>query len=128
MRLRKPRGDAAPVAPPGAGDLPQPSGGDLLDLAWEALRGVFDPELGLDVVSLGLVYGVRAEDGMVVVEMTMTTPGCPAAEALPEMARAAISAAISDAVDVDVRVVWSPPWNPAMIDRASAASQGFRTL
>ena len=94
---------------------------DVVDGAWDALRGVYDPELYLDVVSLGLVYDVRAEDGTVVVEMTMTTPGCPASEVLPEMARTAITDALGGAVEVDVRVVWDPPWSPAMIDEAAAA-------
>ncbi|MDA8268049.1 MAG: iron-sulfur cluster assembly protein [Actinomycetota bacterium] len=99
---------------------------DVLDAAWDALRGVFDPELYLDVVSLGLVYDVRAEDGTVVVEMTMTTPGCPASEVLPEMARAAIVGAVDGAVEVEVRVVWDPPWSPAMIDEDAARARGFR--
>ena len=99
---------------------------DVLDAAWDALRGVYDPELYLDVVSLGLVYAVRAEAGTVVVEMTMTTPGCPAAEVLPGMARVAVAGAVDGAVAVDVRVVWDPPWSPAMIDEAAAAALGFR--
>ncbi|MGH9107103.1 MAG: metal-sulfur cluster assembly factor [Acidimicrobiales bacterium] len=99
---------------------------DALEAAWSALGGVYDPELYLDVVSLGLVYDVRAEDGTVVVEMTMTTPGCPASESLPEMAREAILDATGAAVAVDVRVVWDPPWSPAMMDGAAAAALGFR--
>ena len=98
----------------------------MLDAAWDALRGVYDPELYLDVVSLGLVYAVRAEGGTVVVDMTMTTPGCPASEVLPEMARTAIADAVNGAVVVDVRVVWDPPWSPAMIDEEAAAALGFR--
>ena len=108
----------------GAGWL-RPWAANVLDAAWGALRGVYDPELNLDVVSLGLVYDVRAEAGMVVVEMTMTTPGCPASEVLPEMARVAIADAVGIAVEVDVRVVWDPPWGPAMIDE-KAAALGFR--
>ena len=104
----------------------QLSATDVLDAAWDALRGVYDPELYLDVVSLGLVYDVRAEDGTVVVEMTMTTPGCPASEVLPEMARAAISDAVDDTVVVEVRVVWDPPWDPTMIDEDAAVALGFR--
>jgi metal-sulfur cluster biosynthetic enzyme len=49
--------------------------------AWNALAGVYDPELHLDMVSLGLVYDVRVDDGVLVVEMTMTTPGCPCRKA-----------------------------------------------
>ncbi|MGH9293311.1 MAG: metal-sulfur cluster assembly factor [Acidimicrobiales bacterium] len=99
---------------------------DVLDAAWDALRGVYDPELYLDVVSLGLVYDVRDENGAVVVEMTMTTPGCPASEVLPEMARAAISDTVEERVSVEVRVVWDPPWSPAMIDEEAALALGFR--
>jgi metal-sulfur cluster biosynthetic enzyme len=109
-----------------AGSWLQLSARDVVDRAWDALRGVYDPELCLDVVSLGLVYDVRAEDGNVVVEMTMTTPGCPASEVLPEMARAAITDAVDGAVEVDVRVVWDPPWSPAMIDEDAARALGFR--
>jgi len=104
----------------------QLSAADVLDAAWDALRGVYDPELYLDVVSLGLVYDVRAEGDSLVVDMTMTTPGCPASEVLPEMARAAIADAVADAVAVEVRVVWDPPWSPAMIDEDAARALGFR--
>ena len=102
------------------------SASDVLDAAWDALRGVYDPELYLDVVSLGLVYDVRYENGAVVVDMTMTTPGCPASEVLPEMARVAITDAVDGSVEVDVRVVWDPPWSPAMIDEDAARALGFR--
>ena len=102
------------------------SADDAREAAWDALRGVYDPELYLDVVTLGLVYEVRAESDTLVVEMTMTTPGCPASEVLPEMARVAIDDALSGAVPVDVRVVWDPPWSPAMIDRDAARALGFR--
>ena len=113
-------------APIGVDGSLQRSASDVVDGAWDALRGVYDPELYLDVVSLGLVYAVRAEAGTVVVEMTMTTPGCPASEVLPEMARTAIADAGDGAVEVDVRVVWDPPWSPAMIDEEAAAALGFR--
>jgi metal-sulfur cluster biosynthetic enzyme len=111
------------VAPKGL----QSSASAVLDTAWDALRGVHDPELYLDVVSLGLVYAVRDEGGVVAVEMTMTTPGCPASEVLPEMARAAVADAVGSDTAVVVRVVWDPPWSPAMIDDDAARSLGFRT-
>ena len=94
--------------------------------AWNALAGVYDPELYLDLVSLGLVYRVREEDGTLIVEMTMTTPGCPVSESLPQEAEAAVRQAAGDSVPVEVRVVWEPPWNPAMMDEAAAAALGFR--
>jgi metal-sulfur cluster biosynthetic enzyme len=100
--------------------------GNVCDATWAALGCVYDPELCLDVVSLGLVYDVRAEEGTVVVEMTLTTPGCPASETLPEMARAAVEAAVGSAAGVDVRVVWDPPWSPAMMHDEAATALGFR--
>lgn len=113
----------------GEASQPKPKGSvpELLGATWDALRGVYDPELSLDVVALGLVYDVGVEDGGVVVEMTMTTPGCPASEALPEMARSAISASLGKVVEVEVRVAWDPPWSPAMMDEEAARAQRFRS-
>lgn len=99
---------------------------EAVDASWAALTTVFDPELCLDVVALGLVYDVRIEDSKVVVEMTLTTPGCPVSESLPEQARAAIIDATDGTVGVDVRVVWDPPWNPTLMDEAAASALGFR--
>jgi metal-sulfur cluster biosynthetic enzyme len=112
-----------PGAPTGQQDQTSAS---ALEAAWDALRGVYDPELYLDVVSLGLVYDIRVEGGVMVVEMTMTTPGCPASEVLPEMAHQAISDVVGDALLVEVRVVWDPPWTPEMIDKQAAEALGFR--
>jgi metal-sulfur cluster biosynthetic enzyme len=96
--------------------------------AWNALAGVYDPELYLDVVSLGLVYDVRVDGGVLVVEMTMTTPGCPVSESLPEEARTVVRQAAGDSLPVDVRVVWDPPWDPSMMDDAAASALGFRVM
>jgi metal-sulfur cluster biosynthetic enzyme len=99
---------------------------DVIGATWRALETVYDPELYLDVVSLGLVYDVREEDGTIVVVMTLTTPGCPASESLTEMTRAAIVRVVGDSTSVDVRLVWDPPWSPAMINAEAAAALGYR--
>ena len=91
--------------------------------AWDALGEVMDPELGLDIVTLGLVYDVRLEQDTVVVEMTLTTPGCPASLTLPMMAHDAL--APHDPRSIDVRVVWDPPWSPRMIDEDAARAMGI---
>jgi len=122
-----PGGANGPGVPVDVGGWLQLQARDAVDGAWDALRGVYDPELYLDVVSLGLIYDVRAEGDGLVVEMTMTTPGRPASEVLPEMARAAITDAVDGAVEVDVRVVWDPPWSPSMIDEDAARVLGFRS-
>ncbi|MHB1876187.1 MAG: metal-sulfur cluster assembly factor [Streptosporangiaceae bacterium] len=118
-------GTGAPdTAPPGieAGIL---SPDDPVSAAWNALAGVYDPELYLDVVSLGLVYDVRVADGVLVVEMTMTTPGCPVSESLPEEARSGIRQAVGGGLAIDVRVVWDPPWDPSLMTDAAASALGF---
>jgi len=92
--------------------------------ALAALGDVWDPELGVDVVSLGLVYDVRVDGVHVEVDMTLTTPGCPVSEQLPAEAQAAIEAALPDA-DVRVQVVWDPPWTPERLSPMALEQLGF---
>lgn len=96
----------------------------LAEQARAVLRGVVDPELGLDIVDLGLVYDIRQEADGIAVEMTLTTPGCPVSESLPAEARQALEAALG--VPARVVVVWDPPWTPDRIDPAAAAALGLR--
>jgi metal-sulfur cluster biosynthetic enzyme len=77
-----------------------------------ALRTVQDPEAGMSVLDLGLVYGIAAEPGKVRVEMTMTSPACPASDYLVDEATAAIRAVAPEGTDVQVALVWDPPWTP----------------
>lgn len=95
--------------------------------AWDALRDVVDPELGLDVVDLGLVYGVAVDDaGRLRVTITLTTPGCPVSESLPDEAETAIASALGPKTPVAVNVVWDPPWTPERISSAAAKRLGYR--
>ncbi len=80
----------------------------------EALKRVIDPELGVNIVDLGLIYDVQVARGLVRVKMTLTTPGCPMHEALSEGARRAIRS-LADVSDAIVEVVWEPAWNPDMM-------------
>jgi metal-sulfur cluster biosynthetic enzyme len=93
----------------------------------DALSQVYDPELGLDIVSLGLVYDLRAEDDTVVIEMTLTTPGCPVSENLPDQAALAAADALGPGgpARVDLRVVWDPPWTPERLTEDAATRLGF---
>lgn len=79
--------------------------------AIDAMRNVLDPELGIDVVDLGLVYDIVVTDDEVTIRMTLTTPGCPVSEQLPAEVAAAVGAAIPD-FSVAVEVVWDPAWHP----------------
>ena len=82
----------------------------------EALKNVYDPELGLNVVDLGLIYAVEQNDGTVQVDMTMTTPGCPLHESMLQGVGDALSI-FPGVKRVEVRLVWEPLWTP---DRISA--------
>jgi metal-sulfur cluster biosynthetic enzyme len=77
-----------------------------------ALQVVEDPEAGMSVVDLGLVYGIALEPGKVRVDMTMTSPACPGAPYLVVAAQAAIGAAAPAGTEVQVELVWEPPWTP----------------
>lgn len=81
----------------------------------EALRDIYDPEIPVNIVDLGLIYGLELEDeDKVHVTMTMTFPGCPASAYLHEEVRERV--ALLDGVEsADVTVVWDPPWSPDMI-------------
>ena len=80
---------------------------------WGALAEVVDPELGIDIVELGLVYGVAVSPARIEVTMTLTTPGCPLHDVLVAGIERALSRPGGPAVDVDV--VWDPPWTPERI-------------
>ena len=82
----------------------------------EALATVVDPELGMSIVELGLVYGVRVEGGDVDVTMTLTAPGCPLHEVMADWARTAV-ARVPGVHQVRVALTFDPPWTPALIDR-----------
>ena len=94
-----------------------------VNAAWSALTYIYDPLLHLDVVPLGLVYDVRDENGAIVVEMTLPSPGSTDWGGLPETAKAAVTDAVGGAMPVGVRMVWDPPWSPASIDHVAAAAR-----
>jgi metal-sulfur cluster biosynthetic enzyme len=84
----------------------------------DALQDVYDPELGVNVVDLGLVYGVAIDGDAVNITMTMTTPGCPMHEAISEGAQAAV-AQLPGVREACVTLVWLPPWDPSMMSEAA---------
>lgn len=100
---------------------------DPIEAVHHALRQVYDPELGLDIISMGLIYRLEEEDGRIKIDMTLTTPGCPVSESLPEMARLAAADALGpDGADrIDFQIVWDPPWCPDLIDPETLASLGM---
>lgn len=93
-------------------------------LIWAALGEVPDPELGISIVDLGLVYTVVVEAGVVHVAMTRTTPACPLGEPMQREAEAAIRAVLPDH-DIDIRIVWDPRWTPQMITAHGRVALGI---
>jgi metal-sulfur cluster biosynthetic enzyme len=89
-----------------------------------ALRGVKDPELNINVIDLGLVYSIQAREDQVDVEMTLTTPACPAG---PEILRNAVTAleSVAGVTKANVRLVMSPPWTPEKMTDAARDELGY---
>ena len=84
------------------------------DPVWAALGTVIDPELGLDVVTLGLIYDVERDGDLARVTHTLTTPGCPMERIITDGIRAAVSQ-VQGVTRVETRLVWDPAWHPGMI-------------
>jgi len=95
----------------------------------EAMRDVVDPELGINVVDLGLVYGIQAENGVATIDMTLTSAACPLTDVIEEQARAALTGGAGLVNDIKINWVWMPPWGPDKITedgREQLRALGFR--
>lgn len=90
----------------------------------EALRKVIDPELGVSIVDLGLIYDIRYEDGEAEVEMTLTSPGCPLAPVIDKMVRNAMKD-VPEVKNVTIDLVWDPPWSKDAMSEELRAELGI---
>lgn len=90
-----------------------------------ALKAVYDPELGISIVDLGLIYGVKAvEPDRVVIDMTLTSPGCPLGPMITSQAQAILTNNFDTVRNVDINIVWTPRWDP----RTMASEEGKAEL
>jgi metal-sulfur cluster biosynthetic enzyme len=94
------------------------------DVIKDALRLVKDPELGFNIVDLGLIYTIDVVDGNVRIEMTLTSPGCPAGAQIMGEADAVVRD-VDGVNDVDIQLVWEPFWTPERVNPRVRAFLGF---
>lgn len=92
----------------------------------ELLRGVMDPEVGMNIVDLGLVYGIDASSEAVRVRLTMTSAACPMTELIVDDVHARLAAALPPATAVEVDLVWEPPWTPERMSAVARAMFGWQ--
>jgi len=85
-----------------------------MNALWNALSTVIDPEIGLDIVTLGLVYGVEIRDDVAVITHTLTTPGCPMERIITDGIRGA-GMLVEGICGVETKLVWDPAWHSGMI-------------
>lgn len=95
------------------------------DMVREALReNVIDPEIGINVVDLGLVYGIDVQDATAEVTMTLTTPACPLGPYIDSEVRSALQD-VPGIEDTKVNLVWTPPWDPSKMSEDAKLELGF---
>ena len=92
--------------------------------AWLQLENVHDPELGVNLVDLGLVYRLDVKDGEAHIEITLTTPGCPMSDSMPDAVERALLL-IPGVSRVSVDLVWEPRWEPEMMSERAKRELGW---
>lgn len=98
----------------------------IKDKILQALEEVIDPELGIDIVNLGLIYEIRFEqDGVTEIDMTLTTMGCPLADMITDQIHDVMKS-IPEVTKVDVKLVWYPAWTVDRLSRYARIALGVR--
>jgi metal-sulfur cluster biosynthetic enzyme len=90
-----------------------------------ALRTVVDPEVGINIVDLGLVYGIEVTPGEVKITLTMTSPACPMSDLVIADVEDAVRQRVSEEVQVNVDLVWNPPWDPSKMSDKARSTLGW---
>lgn len=91
----------------------------------DAIKTVFDPEIPVNIHEIGLIYNVDVQpDGRVEIKMTLTSPGCPAAQEIPAEVKSRVEG-VAGVTSCDVEIVWDPAWNPSMMSEAARLQLGF---
>ena len=100
---------------------------ELVDKIYEVLEEVIDPELGIDIVNLGLIYEVEVdEDNQAFIKMTMTSMGCPMAGQIMADSKMKLSMNIKELTNIQIDIVWNPPWGKERMSRYAKIALGVR--
>jgi metal-sulfur cluster biosynthetic enzyme len=91
----------------------------------DALRVVIDPEVGMNIVDLGLVYRLELDEKGVSIDLTMTSPACPLGEVIMAEARRALEGVTPSGTPIDIQLVWDPPWTPQRMSEEARAHWGW---
>lgn len=92
----------------------------------QLLRQVVDPEVGINIVDLGLVYRIDVTLERLLIEMTMTSPACPMGDMIIDDAYAALAGRLPEVCVPEIILVWEPPWDPSMMNEQSRLNLGWR--
>lgn len=95
------------------------------DLIHQLLYEVIDPELGVNIVDLGLIYGIAVTERLARIRMTLTTPGCPLSGYMDDEIHRVL-AGLPGVDDAEVSIVWDPPWDPNMMSESAKRQLGWR--
>jgi metal-sulfur cluster biosynthetic enzyme len=120
------------LAPMGVATTTQPGQGSTTmttvneDDVRDALSRVMDPEAGMNIVDLGLVYGIDVSPQGVQVRLTMTSAACPMAEMIVDEAHGQLAAALPADTPVEIELVWDPPWTPERMSEVARSMFGWQ--
>ena len=99
--------------------------GPGIDEVRDLLRRVVDPEVGVNIVDLGLLYRIEFAGDRLLIEMTMTSPACPMGEMILDDVRAALADGLPPGWQAEVALVWEPPWSPALMSERTRENFGW---
>lgn len=91
----------------------------------DALRNVIDPEIGMNIVDLGLIYRIEFSGDTAQVDMTMTSPACPMGDMLLEDVESSLRKVLPEGMELDLQLVWDPPWSPAQMSEEARTQFGW---
>ena len=125
QRLSLPLSGGNPPSPPASSDPPPDPNTSLEERVIAALRGVFDPEIPVNIYELGLIYDLQVDpSGAVSIRMTLTSPACPVAGALPGEVRSKVQA-VDGVTSAKVELVWDPPWEMSRMSEEARLQLGM---